>query len=359
MQFIALVEEAVRGVDPGSGYLFLPVRGNLQPTFEPKDVPRKEFRGEGTGLGDMALTRTESAWNYALESAWYPGPEVGLLLKHGYGKAGTRATIDTTAKKGIIYPDVAPFGAGRSLGTKAVGIWCVYEKEGVTKKRYYGGGLVKPSTIKIEGTNDVIISFELVGAGDFIGEELDNDLVPVFPTVEPFVSSDVLLYIGSGISRTGTAPNFTDIEEGTMNPFVPDSFTITPNLGNDLKVVLDGVQGPNKPYRANQVSIEVSAPMDLADPSSGFSSADEADAIFVGPSTQSLLVKIVSSALAGSVDEPYSVVIDLPNMQRLHKTPQRNSDGSQPTIELSYKSLNDATAKYPIALMTVDQAPAY
>lgn len=358
-QFLALVEETTRGTDPTTGYLYLPIMGSLQPKFDATDESRKEFRGVDTALGDASVVRRSSQWSFSLECAWYPGAEVGLLFKHLLGFAGTRATIDTSGKKGILYPVAMPYGVGMPLVNKAIGFFCCYDKDGTAKKRYYGGGRVKSCTIKIEGTDDIKLTFEIVGPGEYIGGEVDNAMVPSFPTVEPFIAADALAYAGTGVSRTGTAPNYSEIGPGTMTPFYPDSMSITITGGLDDKIIINGVQGPSKTHRASQFTAEVSAPIDLADPSSGFSSADEYDAIFTGPTTQSLMVVLTSPTLVGAVSEPYSATIDLPYMLRKHSTPDRKSDGSQPTVELSYQSLVDATVGKPLLLETVDAAAAY
>ena len=358
-QFLALVEETTRGTDPGSGYIYLPIMGSLQPKFDATDESRKEFRGVDTALGDASVVRRSSQWTYSLECAWYPGAETGLLFKHLMGFAGTRATIDTSGKKGILYPVAMPYGVGLSLVNKAIGFFCCYDKDGVAKKRYYGGGRVKSCTIKIEGTDDVKLTFEIVGPGEYIGAEAANDLTATFPTVEPFVAADALVYVGAGATRTGTAPNYTELGPNTMTPFYPDSLSLTITGGLDDKIIINGVQGPSKTHRASQFLAEISAPIDLADPASGFSSADEYDAIFTGPTTQSLMIVLTSPTLVGAVLEPYSATIDLPYMLRKHSTPDRKSDGSQPTVELSYQSLVDPTIGKPLFIETVDAAAAY
>lgn len=360
-QFLTLVEETTRGTDPGSGYLYLPVTGALQPTFNAKDEPRQEFRGNDSALGALSasIVRRESQWTHTIECPYYPGAETGLLFKHLLGKAGTRNTVDTSGKKGILYPLSQPFGTGRELANKAIGLWITYDKEGVAKKRYFGGGRIKSCTIKIEGTDDVKLSFEVQGPGEYIGAEAAGDLTPTFPTATPFVSADCLAYIGAGITRTGTAPDFTALAPNTMAAFAPDSWTITITGGLDDKIVMNGVLGPSKTIRAGQFGVEVACPTDLSDPTSGFSSADEYDAIFSGASTNSLLIVLQSAELAGDTNTYYNATIDLPALLRKHETPARNSEGQQPTVNLNFQSLYSTTTDYPLALLTTDKAAAY
>ena len=144
IQYLAIVEETTRGTDPGSGYLFLPITGNLQPTVEYDDQPRKEFRGADTALGDVAasLVRRSGQWTMTVECAYYPGAEVGLLLKHTFGGAETRNVVDTSAYTGILFPYANPFGTGANLANKAIGIEINTDEGGTTKAQYYGGGRI-------------------------------------------------------------------------------------------------------------------------------------------------------------------------------------------------------------------------
>jgi hypothetical protein len=359
VQFLQLEEETTRGTSVGTTLLSLPVMNTLLPSFNPEDEGRDEFAGECTGLGSRNTVRRGSQWTYSLECAYYPIAATGLLLKHSLGKSGTRSVVDTTAYSGISYPVVQPYGTGRELEDKAIGIWVVYEKEGVSYKRYYGGGRITSATLTGEGTDDAKLTFEIQGPGEYIGSEAVNDLTFTNPTVSPFVSSDILMYIGSGISRTGTAPDFTALDVGTMDAFKPDSLTVTWTSGLNDKVIIDGIQGPNKTTREGKFAVEAQFPIDLADPASGFSSWDEYTARLSGPHTNSVLITMDNGEVAGSTTETYSTRIDLANLLAQHETPEVNSDGSQGTVALSYASLYDTTAEYPIGILTVDQVDGY
>jgi hypothetical protein len=359
VQFIQIEEETTRGTSVGSSLLSIPVMGTLLPAFAPTDESRKEFRGACTGLGDSSVVRRESQWTYSLECAYYPGAATGLLFKHLLGKSGARSVVDTTGYEGINYPLVQPYGTGRELADKAIGIWVVYEKEGTSYKSYYGGGRVTSCAVSAEGTDDVKLTFELAGPGEYIGSEAANDLTFTAPTVTPFVSSDISMYIGSGISRTGTAPDFTAIAPNTMDVFRPDNLNVTITNGLEDKVVMDGVKGPNKTSRANQFAVEAAFTIDLADPASGFSSWDEYAALFAGTHTNSVLVVMDNGELAGSATSNYETIIDLANLLANHETPEISAEGQQGTVNLTYVSLYDETAEYPVAVFTTDQESVY
>ena len=360
IQYLAVVEETTRGTDPTSGYIFLPVMNNIQPTVEYDDQPRKEFRGADTALGDSSLVRRSGRWSMSIECAYYPGIETGLFFKHLLGKSQTRVNEDTSAYKGILYPLAEIYGTGAELGDKAIGLVPNMDEGGTTKGQYYGGGRVTAITITGEGTDDVKLTIEIQGPAEYIGAVDQTATAGAsFPAAAPFSTDDCLLYIGAGITRTGSAPDYTDLDPNTMDPYRPDSFTITLTSGNDDKVVMDGVLGPNKTFRSAQFSAAVATPIDYEDPSSGFSSADQFKTIFGGPQTTSLLIVMNNGELAGAASSTYETVIDLSNLSFIPETPQRQSDGTQPTVNFAFNSLYSDTTEYPVGILTTDKASAY
>jgi hypothetical protein len=362
IQAIAIVEEATRGTDPGSGYQWLPVTGSLMPTFNATDESRTEFRGADSALGnaEASLVRRESQTTFALECVWYPGAEIGLLMKHLLGKDGTRAVIDTSGYKGPMYPLAQPYGTDNELGTTAIGVYVLYDKEGTTYKRYYGGMRPFDCSIAAEGTDDIKLTFNLKAPGAYVGDEAVNDLTPAYTSLpSPFVASDLLCYIGTAVSVTGSAPDYTDIGPGTMTQFCPESVNITLTSGNDDKVQMCGIQGPSKTFRSGQFLVETAINMDLEDPSTGFSSWDEFDKKFGGATTNTLLFVFDNEELAGAATETYETTIFLPANLANQETPSFASDGTQPTVALNYSSLYDSTALSPLIIQTIDKTSAY
>lgn len=364
-QYLCICEETTRGTKPDTpDWLWLPVTGNLQPKFSPKDEPRKEFRGNDTALGDLTVRRVESQWTHTLECAWYPGAAVGLLLKHLLGKANTRSALPSTneeAYKGIIYPVDMPYGTGYPLEDKAIGLFVHTDEAGTTKAQYYGGGRVTKCTVSVKGTDDVKLSFELTGAGEWVGAvDQTAEALGTMPTV-PFISCDALFYAGAGISRTGTKPNFTAIAAGSMGQMWPDDLTITITNGLADKLVINGIQGPSITTRTAQFMVEAAMTIDYADPASGFSSADEFKRLFSGVATQALLLKLDNGVIIDQTGgtQTYQAFIDLPNMKLALEPPERNTEGKTPSIKLNYKSLYDTTSNYPCGIFTYDLASAY
>lgn len=360
-QYLHVFEETTRGTTPGSPtYLVLPVIGALQPNFVATDESRKEFRGPDTALGNVTVVRRSTQWTYTLECLWYPDSlAIGLLLKHFFGNVATRNVLDTTAYAGILYPDSQIYGDG-PLGTKAIGLAVHSDEAGTTKKQVWGGGRIKSLTITATGTDDIKLAFEIQGSGTYVGTpDQTADSMETLPSASPYTTGDLTCYAGSGISRTGTAPEFTDIDPGTMNAFIPDSITVKITNGMDDKNVMDGVAGPTKTFRSGQWLVEVTAPMDYEDPSSGFSSADEFKRLFSGTATTALLLVLDNGELAGSASEDFQAFIDIASGLLKCDTVARDAEGKQPTVELGYTGLNTATTEYPVAIFTIDQADAY
>jgi len=362
IQAIAIVEEAVRGTDPGSGYLWIPVTGSLLPSFAATDEPRQEFRGNDSALGalETSIVRRESQITMALECAFYPGAETGLLFKHDLGKAGTRAAEDTSAYKGPLYPLSQPYGVGNELGTTAIGMWVLFDKEGTTYKQYYGGCRPFDFSVNAEGTDDVKLSFNVKAPGEYATIPVINDLTPSYTGLAaPFTSQDVTCYIGTTVSVTGTAPDYTDISAGTMTQFCPDSLSLTVTSGLDDKVQMCGIEGPSKTFRSGQFGAEVTFPIDFSDPSSGYSSYDEWVKKFTGTNSNVLLFVLDNGEIAGDTTTTYQTTFYLPAMLSNSDTPAIASDGTQPTISFTYTSLYDETAASPFIMQTIDKASAY
>jgi hypothetical protein len=358
-QYGAFVEEATRGTDPASGYFFIPLMDNIQPTVTYDDQPRKEFRGADTAQGDSSVVRRSGQWTYPFKFAYYPGVEIGTLLKHALGFAGTRSVLDTTAYEGIVYSLGDIYDTG-NLGTKAIGFVMNADEGGTTKAQYYGGGRITELVIDFQGVDDVIISGNIQGPAEYIGAADQTATAgATFPVAAPFSTDDSLFYIGSGISRTGTGPDFTAIAKGSMPTFKPDNLTITISNGINDKTVMDGALGPNKTYRESQWAVTVAGAIDYEDPAAGFSSADQYKLQFSGPQTTSLLVIMDSGEVAGSTTETYKSIIDIPSVLAVLDSPARQSDGTQPTTNVNLSSLWDATAAYCISFFTTDKASAY
>lgn len=360
-QFLAMYEETTRGTKPGVPvHRFLPVTKGLAPKYAPKDEPRKEFRGADTALGDSSVVRKDSQYTASPECFLYPGVELGLMLKHLFGFAGIRAVVDTTAYRGLLYPVKMPYGSGASLGDKAIALVPNIEREGASASQDWNGARIKSATLSFKQGEDITISFEMQGPGPWVGAANQAATAGVsFPITEPYSFADAAFYIGAGAVRTGVAPDFTNLDPGTMVRFVPDDFTIKIINGLDDKITGNGVKGPSKTERVAQFSYEVDFTIDFADPGAGFSTIDEFEAQFSGPRTASIMTVLSHPELAGSVDQNYQEIIDQPLMQLKIDSPDPDNEGKQVKVKCSGKSLAPGGGLKPIHWMTVDKATAY
>jgi len=360
-QYLAFYKETERGTAPGGpSYKFLQIIDGW-PKFKPSDEPRKEFAGVNTALGDRTVRRKESQYTAAPKFYYRPGAETGTFLRQLLGFAGTRTTVDTSGKTGILYANTAmPYGSGLPLEDEALGLVPNLDEAGTTKSQVYGGFRPASATFEFKGTDDVVVTIEGQGAGGWVGAVDQAAIGGVsLPAIEPFNCSEVRYYLGSGISRTGVAPDFTAIAAGTMKEFKPDSLTLKITTGLTDKVVGNGIKGPSKTTRSAQFSVEVNAECDYEDPSSGFSSADEYKRLFSGPATNSLLIVMTHADLAGAATERYQTIIDVPLMQLNAERAEPDNEGKTPSQKLAYKSLIDPAIGYPIAMITVDRAASY
>jgi hypothetical protein len=359
-QYLAFYEETLRGTPPGSPVMRFLQLNKGWPKFKAKDVPRPEFSGVSNAMGDRNVWRQESQYDWQPEFRYRPGIETALLLKHAGLVPGARTLLDGTAYKGLMYPVAMPYGSGMPLGTTALGIVPNLDEAGTTKSQVFGGDRFKSFTFTFKGTEEVMLSFDGGGAGDWVGAP-DQVKTPgmSMPLVDPFNSSEVKYYIGSGISRTGTAPDFTDIAPGTMTQFFPEDLSLKVTTGLADKFVGNGLRGPSKTFRTGKLGIEVDLTIDYDDPASGFSSADEYKALFSGPRTNSILIVMTHTALAGAATASFQTIIDLPLLYLEADPRDPDNEGKTVQQKLKYKHLVDSNAVYPIGIMTVDRATAY
>jgi len=358
-QYLAIEEETTRGTTPGSAHKFLPVTGGLEPKPKFEDVPRVEFRGQDTRLGNTTVSRKSSSWAQTVETLLYPIDIIGTLFKHALGFAGTRSVADTSAYKGIIYPPAAaPYANGGNLAGKALSMVPNTDLDGTTVAQTYAGGRVKGFKIECARPDEVKVTFDLTGT--VVGAPGQTATAGAsFPTIAPFGSNNITCYAGAGITRTGTAPNYTDIVPGAMVAFNPDSVSLSFEGGIEDKAVLDGTSTPNKTETTGAVKATLEIKLDYSDPATGLSSHDQFILLCLAPNTIPFLFKFTSPTLAGAATAYYQYVIDLPAMLLEEENIERNSSGAISKATMKFTSLLSATTAYPIGIFTTDRATAY
>lgn len=359
-QFLAIFRETARGTNPGTNPLFPPVIGSVEPIPEYTDQPRKEFRGQDTRLGDVNDTRVSTSWKYDLTSWFYPIEDLMAVIRHVVGFAGVRAVVDTSAYKGILYPPSAPpYAANGELDGEALTLVANTDKDGTTVAQDFSGG--RPTGLKIEcqRPDDVKLTVPISG-GPWIGDAGQAATAgESFTALQPYNSADLTCYVGTGISRTGVAPDFTDLAPGTMVAFAPDNLTLEFETGAKDVEKLNGLRGPSVTEYESQVIAKLTYSMDFSDPASGFSSYDQYLLHCAGPLYHSYLFKLTGPDLAGAATAYHQFIADLPRMKMKITVKERTPDGKVVKADFEGESRFDATAKYPFAFMTVDQVETY
>lgn len=362
MQWVEIGEQVARTTLVGDETFYpLPVSGSLKPKFNPTDEPRPEFRGADTGQGHSTVTRRESQWTHTLEFYLYPIHAVGLLLKHAFGKVATRGAVDTDAFGGMVYPENLPFGTGQTLVNKALALKIHYDDgaNGTKQRTYYGGRITKIS-LTGEGSAEMKMMVEIQGPGPCISSPASAGSMPDFSVLPaPFYFADAMFYIGSGISRTGTAPEFTDLDPNTMNAFVPDNLTLDIELGRQDKTVANGMRGPSKTTKESQLAVKVSCALDLEEPGAGFSSRAEVDALFSDVHTNSLLIVLDNLEVIGATTQTYQWIIDLAALFLAPADEEFSTEGKTPRTTLEYMSLYSDTTEYAVGILTIDLEASY
>lgn len=360
-QWIEIGEQVARTTLVGDE-VFYPLPATvLKPKFNPTDEPRKEYRGSDTGQGDSEVRRLSSQWTHDLEAYIRPCRAMALLLKHAAGKVATRSAVDTDAFGGMVYPENLPFGLGQTLGDTALAIKVHYDDgAGSTKQRIYYGARITKASLSGEGSQEWKITFSLQGPGTCVTAPAAAGSMPDFSTLpDPFIFSRSLFYIGAGISRTGSAPEFTALAPGAMTAFVPDSCTLDIELGRQDKTVANGINAPTKTTKESQLAVKVSCPLDLEDPSSGFSSRDEVDALISGIRQNSMFIVLDNGDICGATDQTYQWLIDLSSLYLGPSSEEFSTEGKTPRTTLEYMSLYSDTTQYAIGIYAIDAEASY
>lgn len=362
-EFGAFVIETTRGTDPGSGYFFPPCAGDLLPKADFKDSPREEYRGGDEAFGPLQNDfRESSEWSHGYPTLLRPGAEVARLIMMSGFKAGTRATVDATGKKGILYPERNSFIAGGSLSGKGLGyIPNVIAKDGNTYSRYHGGGIVKGWTLESKRPSDAKISFDITG-GPFIGAAGQAATTGYSePTLNPFNSVEVGLYYGAtGVTRTGSAPDFTDIavNTGTATRVKHEGLSLKYESGLTLKDIDDGYRGAAKVERDKETSWELSFTTDLDDPAGAFAAHTLYAAMQSGAQYSPFVIEAKLGVLAGAATEYYRTLIDLP-LGMITAEPKSFRKGKPAQVTFKVVSRLDLTIGYVLGVLTVDRSATY
>lgn len=356
--YLAIGEEANRGMAESTTVGFIPLLSPGLPKVEFDDKRRKEFRGEDSVLGDTAINRMSQKWSASIETPFFTeagtvGGIVGTLLKHFFGKATSAQNGATVQYRHLFYPISNHFSAA-NLGDKALTL--NYNiNEGATVKNWpFVGGRVKALSFEQEAGDHLKLTAELFGqkrnasstalaSPTFAAENLRCDY------------NNLSVYTGT-ITRSGSAPAYTDFTFGSATQIKPDKISLKIENGMEDVLRLSGLDYPDKTRLGGQYKVSLEITLDWEDPSSGFSSVDDLLAWLTSASSTNFHLYWNTGTQAGTGDN-HGLYIDLPMMQRMGGEPDFNLE-KDPVITLKYEGLYDATALYMMALMLKNTAPS-
>lgn len=344
-QYVALSEQTARTALNGSPvYQFYPVKGKLEPDTEFKEEAVKEWRAQDTAQGDVSDERTSSSWKYSLEGRVYPGDELALLLKFLLGYAATPVALsapDAAAERTIFRTNSDMFGDDSQLADGAIAIIPNTAKGTSTYSQAYVGGRAKDGELIFKGGEAAELKMNFMG-GPWIGAVEQAAIAGVaFPAAKAFRSVPKV-YLGSGATLTGTAPDYTNFVPNTMPLVKPDDLSIKFDSGIEDVFKMNGIEGPSVTERKKQWGVTVEYTHDFADPASGWSSYDAWAARFAGITYAPCMIVLDSSEIIPSCStQTYQLAIYLPKVKITVEVPDRKNDGSKTKIKVKLESRID------------------
>src|SRR3990167_8511269 len=246
---MAIGEEAARGTAESTTVGFIPLLSPSIPAVEFDDKPRAEYRGEETAKGKTTIERLSRKRSGSIETPFFTEAGtvkgiVGTLLKHFFGKAASGQNAATGQYYHMMSPVADPF-ATANLGAKALTLNCNVQ-EGATPKNWpFVGGRVKSLSFEQAAGEKLKLEMEFMGQmRDASGTAIAS---PTFAAENLRCDfNNLTVYNGGTPTRTGTAPNYTEIGAGTAVALVPESISLKLDNGMEDILRLAGVDYPDK-----------------------------------------------------------------------------------------------------------------
>lgn len=357
--YLAIGEEATRGTAESTTVGFVPLLSAATPKMEFNDKKRKEFRGENTAKGDTTVNRMDQKWSYSLPMPFYTESGsakglVGALLKHFFGKVSSSQNGATGQYRHMFSYEPAMFEAA-NLGTKALTLNSNQTEGSAVKNHPYKGGRVKSLSFEQTAGEPLTCTIEMMGQSkNAAGTAIAS---PVFAAENLRCDfNNLTVYTGGSPTRTGTAPDYTEVGAGAAVAFKPDKISLKIEDGREDALRLSGVDYPDK-TRLGQIKVSLEFTIDWEDPASGFSAVDDRNAYLAGISETNIMLIWNTGTQAGTGDN-HGLIIDIPRANRLGGDPDFNSDKG-PMITLKYEGLMDTTTtQYAIGMMLKNTASA-
>lgn len=356
--YLAIGEEAVRGVKESAAVGFVPLINPGIPKMEFDDKRRKEFRGEDSLKGDTAVLRQGQRWSASVEMPFFTEAGsakggVGTVLKHLFGHATSAEEGLTGQYSHMMYPVADPFSAS-ALGSKALTLNLNINEGAVMKNWPFVGGRVKSFSFVQEAGSSLKATVELFGQKkDSVTAALPG---AVFPAENLRCDYNNLKVYTGAVTRVGTAPDFTDFTFAGATQLKPDKVSVKIENGTEDVLRLSGLDYPDK-TRMGQFKVSLEMTVDWEDPASGFSSVAEFNSWAASSGSTNFCLHWDTGTQAGT-GANHGVYIDLPVMQRMGGSPNYSLD-KDPMITLKYEGLYDgAVANYMVGALLKNTAAA-
>ncbi|HHL40894.1 MAG TPA: hypothetical protein ENJ37_10345 [Deltaproteobacteria bacterium] len=355
--YLAVGEEAARGVKESTTVGFIPVLTPPIPDMEFEERRREEYRGEAAALGERAVSRMSRKWSGSIETPFFTEAGstkgmVGTILKHFFGKASSGQNGTTGQYHHMFYPVHNPFDAS-NLGAKALTL-NVNINEGTAMKNWpFVGGRVSALTFEQEVGAPLKLTAELFGQyRDTVTAEIGS---PVFAAENLRCDYNNLKVYTGTITRGGTAPDYTDFSMASATRLKPDKVTVKVENGMEDALRLSGLDYPDR-TRLGRFKVSLELTIDWEDPASGFSSADEFNNWVASTGETNFLLDWDTGTQAGT-GHNHHLYIDVPRVVRTGGKPDYNLD-KDPMITLSYEGLYNETTKYLVGVLLKNTAAA-
>lgn len=356
--YLAIGEEAVRGVKESAAVGFVPLLNSGIPKMEFDDKRRKEFRGEDSLKGDTAVLRLGQRWSASIEMPFFTEAgsvkgSVGTMLKHLFGKATSAQQGLTGQYNHMMYPVADPFSAP-ALGTRGLTFNLNINEGAVMKNWPFVGGRVKSVSFVQDAGNSLKASVELFGQKkDAVTAGLAGAVFPAENLRCDY--NNLKVYTGS-VTRVGAAPDYTDFTFAGATQLKPDKVSVKIENGMEDVLRLSGVDYPDK-TRMGQFKVSLEMTVDWEDPASGFSSVAEFNSWAASSGSTNFCLHWDTGTQAGTGGN-HGLYIDMPVMQRMGGIPDYNLN-KDPMITLKYEGLYDgAAANYMVGVLLKNTASA-
>lgn len=350
--YLALGEETSRGVKQSSTVGFIPLLSPGIPKLEFDDKNRKEYRGEDSLKGDTAVRRMGRKWSGSIDTPFFTEAggtwkgAIGCLMEHFFGHATSTQNGSTGQYAHMMYPVTDPFSAS-NIGAKALTLNLNINEGALMRNWPHAGGRVKTLSFSQETGHNLKLGVEFFGQKrDAAEAEIGS---PVYAAENLRCDYNNLKVYTGTVTRTGTAPDFTQFAYGGATQIKPDKISVKLENGMEDVMRLSGLDYPDK-TRMGQFKVSVEMTIDWEDPASGFSSVDEFNSWLAGASSTNFCLVWDTGTQAGTGDN-HGLTIDIPVAVRKGGEPSYSLE-KDPMITLKYEGLYDAvTCKYLAGVM--------